>query len=216
MPESSDAFEGVGPDRRTFVKRLVLGSLFAYPVVSSFTMSGIDATVGSRSRTDGSIATACNSSPPPAPSSFPVEVGCTCLFSLGASTFNLTDNGVQISVTIPSGAFAHTQTNLCVFRGNLATLGSAVPAGQSPVSAYAVKWNHIITGTAPALVPLTLTVTDPSVKAGDQLFAVDSGAPVTTGGTVGNGTWSVSFTNDLSFVVTQAAPAPPVTASFTG
>jgi hypothetical protein len=36
----------VGPDRRTFVKRLVVGTAFAAPVVASFTMSGVGAVFG--------------------------------------------------------------------------------------------------------------------------------------------------------------------------
>jgi hypothetical protein len=43
----SDDVEGaVGPDRRSFIKRLVVGAAFAVPVVSSFTMSGVEAVFG--------------------------------------------------------------------------------------------------------------------------------------------------------------------------
>jgi hypothetical protein len=35
--------ESAGHDRRTFLRRLVVGSAFAVPVVSSFSMSGIQA-----------------------------------------------------------------------------------------------------------------------------------------------------------------------------
>jgi hypothetical protein len=37
------AVEAVGPDRRTFVRRLVVGSAFAVPVVASFSMAGVQA-----------------------------------------------------------------------------------------------------------------------------------------------------------------------------
>jgi len=43
---SEDLEKAVGPDRRTFIKRLVIGSAFAAPVVSSFTMSGVHALIG--------------------------------------------------------------------------------------------------------------------------------------------------------------------------
>jgi hypothetical protein len=37
------ALEHVGDERRTFLKKLVVGTAFAVPVVSSFTMSGVQA-----------------------------------------------------------------------------------------------------------------------------------------------------------------------------
>jgi hypothetical protein len=43
----SDDVEGaVGPDRRSFIKRLVVAGAFAVPVVSSFTMMGVDGVFG--------------------------------------------------------------------------------------------------------------------------------------------------------------------------
>ena len=46
MPHDHDApdelLDHVGTDRRQFVKRLVIGSAFATPVVSSFSMSGVN------------------------------------------------------------------------------------------------------------------------------------------------------------------------------
>lgn len=44
---SDDLEKAVGHDRRTFIKRLVVGTAFAAPVVSSFTMAGVQATFGS-------------------------------------------------------------------------------------------------------------------------------------------------------------------------
>ena len=42
-PEAhDDLLAQVGTDRRQFVKRLVIGSVFATPVVSSFSMSGVN------------------------------------------------------------------------------------------------------------------------------------------------------------------------------
>ncbi|GMU79655.1 MAG: hypothetical protein AMXMBFR46_24450 [Acidimicrobiia bacterium] len=43
MSEGSadEIVERVGPDRRTFVRRMIVGTAFAVPVVSSVTMSGL-------------------------------------------------------------------------------------------------------------------------------------------------------------------------------
>ena len=43
----SELEKAVGSDRRTFIKRLLIGSAFAAPVVSSFTMTGVGAVFGS-------------------------------------------------------------------------------------------------------------------------------------------------------------------------
>lgn len=40
--DSSELFDQLPPSRRTFVKRVAIGAAFATPVVSSFSMSGIN------------------------------------------------------------------------------------------------------------------------------------------------------------------------------
>ena len=41
--EFDQVFDGEPSDRRTFLRRLVIGTVFAVPVVSSFSMAGISA-----------------------------------------------------------------------------------------------------------------------------------------------------------------------------
>ena len=41
MPDDLSAFGNAGSDRRAFLKRLIIGTAFAVPVVSTFTMSGV-------------------------------------------------------------------------------------------------------------------------------------------------------------------------------
>ena len=44
MPEDLEgALESVGNDRRAFLKKMVVGTAFAVPVVSSFSMAGVQA-----------------------------------------------------------------------------------------------------------------------------------------------------------------------------
>ena len=43
MDELDNALGGLSDDRRSFLKKLAIGSAFAVPVVSSFTMSNITA-----------------------------------------------------------------------------------------------------------------------------------------------------------------------------
>jgi hypothetical protein len=44
---SEELERAIGHDRRTFIKRLVIGTAFAAPVVSSVTMGGVQALFGS-------------------------------------------------------------------------------------------------------------------------------------------------------------------------
>ena len=47
MTDEFEALDGaVGPHRRDFLKGLVLGAAFASPLVSSFTMSGVESVIG--------------------------------------------------------------------------------------------------------------------------------------------------------------------------
>ena len=219
----SEFEEAIGPDRRTFLKRLVLGAAFAAPVVSSFTMSGATSVFASSPRST-TLVTDGNTLPPVATPNFPTEVsGGTCYtVPSGAIDYTVTDlsGTVTIHLTGASGALP-TGTTICIYRANLAALNSIVPAGQTPVSGYAVVWNAVLGGSPPnATSPLTLTVTDPSVVAGGPVFLLDkvTGTNPVAAGTATAGSWTVSFTQDPPFVATKgtAATAVSTTPAFTG
>lgn len=50
MPDDLSAFGDAGPNRRAFLKRLILGTAFVVPVVSTFTMSGVGSVFASAPR----------------------------------------------------------------------------------------------------------------------------------------------------------------------
>jgi hypothetical protein len=210
---SEDLERALGPDRRTFVKRLVIGTAFAAPVVSSFTMSGVKAVFGSTPE----MVTAglgCNTTAPPAPSGFPTELTCFCVDTAaftGGVDLEFDDGGVALNLVMPAGALA-IDTVVCIYRGDNASLAPLFPAEFPPLSSYAVVWNP----DDDALFPLTLNVANaPGVEAGDPVWQLDkpSGQPVQTGTASGAGAWSASFTVDPGLVVTDApadAAAPVV------
>lgn len=217
--EEAESLEGaVGPDRRTFIKRLVVGAVFAAPIVSSFTMSGIEAAFGSEPR---STAMASNANTTP---QYPTTVKCFTVagnlldvtFSSGTDTLRLTVPSVApFTPALPAG------TSICVYRGDLVALQPSVPPGDTPLSAYSVKWDTPTTGLqAPyvngnshqnALGNITLRVTTTSTAAGDPIYMIDSGSPVSAGPPADVFGWIVNFVTDPNFVVTQVAPAPPPT-----
>ena len=201
----SEFEEAVGPDRRTFLKRLVIGAAFAAPVVASFTMSGVQSVFASSPRST-TMTSNGNTLPPVSPPNFPTEVGPCYTVGRGAIDYPLTDlmGTVQIHLTGSAGALP-VGTTVCIYRADLTALSSVVPAGQTPVSGYAVVWNSLTGGAPPdATSSLTLTVTDPSVVAGGPIFLLDkaTGTNPTVAGTATAGSWTVSFTQDPPFVVT--------------
>jgi hypothetical protein len=211
MTDEFEALDGaVGPHRRDFLKGLVLGAAFASPLVSSFTMSGVESVVG-----DAAGATTLMSNSNTAGPKYTTEITCGFVGAPGGTltgTATLNGNTVTASLVVPAGAFPRGQS-FCLWLGDPPSFTSVVPAGYTPKSPVAVAW------IGPnAAVPLTLTVTDSRVQAGDLIFT-DTGQP--QAGTVANGTWTTSFTQDPNFVVATppAAPAaPPVNAGprFTG
>lgn len=200
---SEDFEQAIGHDRRTFVKRLVIGSAFAAPVISSFTMSGVQAVFGNFS---GPItgATNSNTSPTP-PANYTEELICGVM---GKSdlTIEADDGPVHITLLVPELAFP-LGTIVCIYKGDLVALGNEVPSGETPSSAYGVAWNPL----GDASIPLVMTVTGAPVNVGDPVYMFNktTGVPESVGTVLVPGTWVVNFTDDPGFVVTDVAAGAP-------
>ena len=54
--EFDEALERIEPDRRQFLKKLAVGTAFAAPVVSSFTMTGIKAAYAAPAQASGGVS----------------------------------------------------------------------------------------------------------------------------------------------------------------
>jgi hypothetical protein len=216
VSDEHELIEAVGPDRRKFVKGLIAAGVFAVPVVSSFTMSGVESVFAS---VPGNVTMGLNSNcgfltsqdPPPG---FTELVDEFVYFTSGLHRIFDTDDGaIHIVVDVPSGALPDC-TIVSIYRMNPATAAALVPAGQTPVSGYAVVWRSQGKDPTPdAGSPLTLTVTNAPVAAGNPVYILDKTTGAPTQDTVAtDGTWTTSFVVDPGYVVTQAAAvAPPPT-----
>ena len=198
---SEDLERAIGPDRRTFIKRLVIGTAFAAPVVSSFTMSGVQAVFGTKV---GALTGAanCNSTPPSAPPNYPRPVA-TFGVTAGGLDETVSDDGVALHLVVPAGALP-AGTCISIFGGDLNALEPLVPSDEKPVSAYAVVWTGFKGDPPVALSSITLEVTDPTVHTGDGIYEFDkvTGVLIVQGSASGH-TWVVTFVEDPSFVVTS-------------
>lgn len=196
---SEDLERAIGPDRRTFVKRLVIGTAFAAPIVSSFRMSGIDAIFGGSAGATTAMSNA-NTAP-----YYPAFLG-TVNVPASASANKSFSGPPATTIIVQPNTFS-VPMSLTVKGGHPANLAPFIPAGYTLQSAVAVEW----TG-AGAAFPITLQVTDPAVQAGDELFEfVDPPGIQPYSGTVNPGSWLVTFQTDPAFLVARPPAAPPPT-----
>jgi hypothetical protein len=91
---------------------------------------------------------------------------------------------------------------------NSTALASEIPAGQAYVVAFSVSWTTP-DGTSPAASePITMTIVDPSIKAGDTIYLLAASGLRAVGVAVVNGRVTVTFSTDPEFVV---AAVPRIT-----
>ncbi|MGA3362467.1 MAG: hypothetical protein ABSD82_10605, partial [Solirubrobacteraceae bacterium] len=131
---------------------------------------------------------------------------------LGSPTSGALNSGVPLTlsssagpgtavVSVPAGALP-TGTVISVYPlVDAAPLAAAVPAGQSYVVSFAISW-LAPGGTSPAATsPITLTVSDPSITAGETIYDLTSSGLVDVGFATENGVATITLTRDPVFVV---------------
>jgi outer membrane protein OmpA-like peptidoglycan-associated protein len=121
-------------------------------------------------------------------------------------TVTSSSGGPSATVTVPVGALPIGTTVSAYSIIDTSSLAPLAPSGQSYVIAFAVSW-QTTSGTSPsASTPLTMTIKDPSIVAGDTIYELTSTGLVAVGTATVNGSAVVTFSNDPVFVV-----ASPVT-----
>ena len=121
------------------------------------------------------------------------------------TTLTLSTSSTTSSITVPSGALPTGTTISAYPIASITALASQVPANHSYVVAVAVSW-QTGTGSSPdATLPITLTITDVSIVAGDVIYVLTSSGMVVAGTATVSGTATVTFTADPVFVVTAVA-----------
>ncbi len=104
-------------------------------------------------------------------------------------------------LSVPAGALPVGTTLSIAAVKNVAALMSEVPAGQTYLTSFAVSW-AAVDGTSPtASRPITMTIADPAIRAGDTIYILTSTGIRAVGTATTNGYATVTFTNDPAFVV---------------
>ena len=84
---------------------------------------------------------------------------------------------------------------------NTATLVAQIPSDQSYVVSLAVSWRTQGGSIPTATSPLTMTITDPNIVAGDTIYEVTAAGLKVVGTAAKNGTATVTFSSDPTFVI---------------
>ena len=150
-----------------------------------------------------------NAAPPASAGVSPSDFGTPTSGSASSTTITSvtsdlgdSSSGVSASVSVPAGALPDGTTVSVYPITNTAPLVAQVPPGNSYVLSFAVSW-QAPDGTSPAATAaITLTITDPSIKAGNSIYELTSTGLTLVGTATVDGSVTITFTNDPTFLVT--------------
>ncbi|MGH9305591.1 MAG: choice-of-anchor Q domain-containing protein [Acidimicrobiales bacterium] len=118
-------------------------------------------------------------------------------------------SGISATLTVPPGAFPNGTTLSIYLVANPGPIEAQTGSGNSYVISFAVSWQAPDGSSPIATTPLTLTIADSSIKAGDSVDEETSSGLVGIGATVRDGQAVITFSTDPTFVVTQPQAATP-------
>jgi len=159
----------------------------------------------------GSSTPGFTNAPPPTSATVPASTFGTptsvSVSSTALSTVTESSSGASVVLTVPANALP-AGTIVSVYPvANTAALASEVPSGQSYVVSFAVSWQAPDGTTPTSTAPITMTITDPNIIAGDTIYELTShglAAVPSANVTIDAGvSVTISFINDPTFVVTQ-------------
>ena len=133
----------------------------------------------------------------------PTSVTASCA---AATTVSETSGGASETITVPQCALPSGTTVSAYQVINTVPLVAQVPAGSSYVLSFAVTW-EAPNGTSPtATAPITMTITDLSIVAGDTIYELTSTGLAAVGTATANGTVTITFSSDPIFLVSHTTP----------
>ena len=157
----------------------------------------------------------------PAPTSATVPASTfgtpTSVTTLSTTSTNVSEisSGASETITVPAGALPSGTTVSVYPVTNTAPLVAEVPAASSYVLSFAVSW-EAPNGTSPtATTPISMTISDPSIVAGDVIYEVTSAGLTDVGTATADGSVTITFSTDPIFMVTTKTLLAQATLSVT-
>ena len=128
----------------------------------------------------------------------PTSVSTSCSVP---TTLTQSAGSESVTVEVPTDALP-CPTMVSVYPIiNTATLVAQIPTDQSYVVSLAVSWRTQGGSIPTATSPLTMTITDPNIVAGDTIYEVTAAGLKVVGTAAKNGTATVTFSSDPTFVI---------------
>ena len=140
------------------------------------------------------------------PGASEADLGEPTNITLGGSldmTLTLGSNGTNASILVPAGALP-SGTTLSVFPVlSTEAIADSLPEGQNYVVSLVVTWAAPDGSVPLAGVPLTMTISNAAIKAGDQVFQYVGGVLTLMGTATQDGTITFTFDEDPVFTVAR-------------
>ena len=167
----------------------------------------------------GGGSTTITNAPPPSgtPSGSATILQSSTYSGTSQMTVTGTSGNSTATVTVPAGDTSLVGATLSLYSLNTAQLPTA-PNGSSLVDAFSISWQTANGVTPTATLPVSISITDPSVKPGDIVYELNSTGslvPVPTSDvTIVGDVVTITFTTDPTFVI--AAPSTSTVVTTTG
>ena len=174
--------------------------------------------VATSSSGGGGGSTTVTNAPPPSgtPSGSTTILQSSTYSGTSQVTVTGTSGTATATVTIPAGDTSLDGATLSLYSLDTSKLPTA-PSGSSYVAAFSVSWQTATGVTPTATLPVSISITDPTVKAGDTVYELNSNGslvPVPTSDvTIVGDVVTITFTTDPTFVI--AAPSTSGTTTTT-
>lgn len=169
----------------------------------------------------GTTRTTTSTSTPGAPVTLPAlvtgqdfgTVASGTVQSGGPMTLYSNVDGATANIAVPSGALPDGTTVDLVPVVNPTAFSGFLPGSQSYVVAFAVLWQAPDGASPTAKLPVSLTITDSAISAGDSIYEMTGPKPAEIGTTTEAGTVTVPFEVDPIFIIgspmATSTTAPP-------
>jgi len=120
---------------------------------------------------------------------------------VGATTVTARSGAGTADVSVPAGALAPGTTVAVYPAARPSTIAVLLPRGDAYVVSFAVGWFAAAGGTAVSTGPVTITITDDHIRAGDAVYELTGSGARVVGVSKANGTATATFRGDPTFVV---------------
>jgi uncharacterized repeat protein (TIGR02543 family) len=145
------------------------------------------------------------------------RIGTATASSSGNSTFSFDNTISSVSVSVPMGSLPNGTVIAFDLVGNFTRAQSVLTAPNTYIISLVVSW-LTTSGTVPdtaADKPISLTITNSTIKAGVKVYAIVGGVATLLGTATQNGTVTVAITSDPEVVVVSTKPNSPTGVSAT-